>query len=420
LPGRAECWMELFFNVATTERVLEIIQSFGPLEVETVVLNDALDRVLAETVASPEDLPPFPRSTVDGFAVRARDTFGGSEQMPALLRIAGDIGMAEEAKFELEPGEAARIPTGGMLPKGADAVVMVEYSHALDAQTVEISKSLTPWENVIQPGEDVALGQVVIEKGTVLRAQELGLLSGLGVQSIPVFRRPRVAILSTGDELVSPGETPGAGQVRDINSVTMAALSRRAGARVFNLGLVRDDFEVLRSKTTEGLDLADMLLVSGGSSVGARDFTLPVFRSLPDSEILVHGVSISPGKPTILARTGAKSVWGIPGHVASAIVVFIVFIRPMLNVLSGRCSSGEAPFSRIPARLSRNLASAQGRDDFIRVRLEREADGWVAIPVLGKSGLISTLVEADGLVRIDRNTEGLCAGDDVQVLNLRY
>ncbi|MBI4775303.1 MAG: molybdopterin molybdotransferase MoeA [Deltaproteobacteria bacterium] len=412
--------MELFFNVVSTEKVLEIVQSFGPLEPETIVLDDALDRVLAEPVTSPEDLPPFPRSTVDGYAVRARDTFGGSEQMPALLHIAGDIGMAEEAEFELGPGEAARIPTGGMLPRGADAVVMAEYSHALDGQTIEISKSLTPWENVIQPGEDVALGQTVIGKGAVLRAQELGLLAGLGIRNVPVFRRPRVAILSTGDELVSPGETPGAGQVRDINSVTLAALSRQAGALVFDLGLVRDDFEALKCKTTEGLESADMLLISGGSSVGARDFTLSVFRSLPDSEILVHGVSISPGKPTILARTGAKSVWGIPGHVASAMVVFMVFIRPMLNVLSGKPTTDDGPFGRISARLSRNLASAQGRDDFIRVRLARESDGWVAIPVLGKSGLISTLVEADGLVRIDRNTEGLYEGDEVQVLNLRH
>ena len=189
---------------------------------------------------------------------------------------------------------------------------------------------------------------------------------------------------------------------------------------MFDLGLVRDDFEALKAKTTEGLEMADVLLVSGGSSVGTRDYTLPVFQSLPDSEILVHGISVSPGKPTILARTGGKSVWGIPGHVASAMVVFVVFIRPMLKVLSGSFSPDEGPFSGVSARLSRNLASAQGRDDFIRVRLEREADGWVAIPVLGKSGLISTLVEADGLVRIDRNTEGLYAGDEVRVLNLRY
>ena len=377
--------MELFFNVATTENVLEIIQSFGPLDSETIAIDDALGRVPAEPVVSPEDLPAFPRSTVDGYAVKARDTFGGSEQVPVLLRVTGDIGMAEEAAFELGPGEAARIPTGGMLPGGADAVVMVEYSHALDARTVEISKSLTPWENVIQPGEDVALGQTVIEKGTVLRPQELGLLAGLGIQDVPVFRQPRVAILSTGDELVSPGETPVAGQIRDMNSLTLAALSRQAGARVFDLGLVRDDFEALKAKTTEGLEMADVLLVSGGSSVGTRDYTLPVFQSLPDSEILVHGISVSPGKPTILARTGGKSVWGIPGHVASAMVVFVVFIRPMLKVLSGSFSPNEGPFSGVSARLSRNLASAQGRDDFIRVRLEREADGWVAIPVLGKS-----------------------------------
>jgi molybdopterin molybdotransferase len=253
-----------------------------------------------------------------------------------------------------------------------------------------------------------------------LRAQELGLLAGLGIQSVPVFRRPRVAILSTGDELVSPDETPVAGQVRDINSLTLAALSRQAGAQVLNLGLVRDDFEALKVKTTEGLDTADMLLVSGGSSVGARDFTLAVFQSLPDSEILFHGVSVSPGKPTILARAGKKSVWGIPGHVASAMVVFLVFIRPLLKLLGGRSSPDGGPFSWVSARLSRNLASAQGRDDFVRVRLERENNGWVAVPVLGKSGLISTLVDADGLVRIDRNTEGLYAGDEVRVLNLKY
>ncbi len=407
--------MKSFFNVTTTEDALELIRGFKPLGEETVPLDSALGRVLSRTVASPEDLPHFSRSTMDGYAVRARDTFGASEQLPSLLNVVGEIRMSQAPTFSLRKGEAAGISTGGMLPDGADAVLMVEYSRRVDDGIIEASRSVSPGENVIQRGEDLAKEGPALDAGTVLRPQDLGLLAGVGIAEVRVHRRPVVALLSTGDEIVSPEDTPAAAQVRDVNRTTLASLVRQAGGETVFLGLVKDDLDALKEKTREGLSKADVVLVSGGSSVGVRDFSLSAFESLPGAEILFHGLTISPGKPTILAGVGNRSVWGLPGHVTSAMVVFMVFVLPMLRVLSGIRRSRPDPFAVIPARLSRNLGSAQGRDDFVRVRLERHEDGWVALPVLGKSGLISTLVEADGLIRIDRHSEGLYAGEQVSV-----
>lgn len=406
--------MKPFFQVKTPEEIFKLLELFPPLGREFLPLEKALNRVLAEGISSPEDLPHFDRATMDGYAVRARDTFGASESIPALLTVTGEITMGREARDPIQPGQCRRIATGGMLPPGADAVVMVEQTQGLDGQTIEVFKSVSPLDHVIQIGDDLRRGRPVLPPGRRLRPQDLGLLAGLGVLQVPVYRSPHVAVISTGDEIVPIDQQPPPGRVRDINAFTLPALVREAGGIPEFLGLCGDDFEDLREKCRQGLEHFDVVLISGGSSVGSRDFTLEVIGSFPGAEILAHGISISPGKPTILARVGPKVLWGLPGHTASAMVVFSIFVKPCLNHLEGERPAPIRP--GLKARLTRNLASAQGRDDYIRVALHPGPEGWEAEPILGKSGLISTLVRSDGLIRIDRFTEGLEKGEWVEVI----
>ena len=318
--------------------------------------------------------------------------------------------MGRAPDFVLAPGQAARIFTGGMLPEGADCVVMVEYSRPAGDNLVELVRTQAPGDHVLEHDEDAAAGKVLIPSGRRLRPQEAGLLAALGQTRVRVARRPRVAIISTGDELVPCGEKPLPGQVRDVNSHSLAALCTGAGAQVRMDGLVRDDVAKLGTAVREALDWADIVLLSGGSSAGMRDHTVDIFLSMPESSLLVHGVAISPGKPFILARSGHACLMGLPGHVTSALVCARVFLLPLLRHLQG---GEEVPVPGVHAVLSRSVASAQGRRDFIRVRLVRTEQGWEADPVTTPSGLISGLVAADALVVCPENSEGLYAGQEV-------
>lgn len=409
----------MFFKVKTTEEVLSLLTGFAPVGWEQVPLADSFGRVLSEDMAAPEDLPGFQRTTVDGFAIRARDSFGATESLPALLEIAGDVKMGEIPSITVSPGKAAGISTGGMLPQGADSVVMIEYCHLLDEGTVEISRAVSPQENVIQADDDFRQGHIVLKGGRRLRPQDLGVLAGLGVSAVPVRRIPKVAIISTGDEVVPIERKPRPGQVRDMNTYTLSAFCEQERVKPVHTGLCRDRFDDLLSMVRQGLDAADTVWVSGGSSVGTRDLTLKVLESLEDMELLAHGISISPGKPTIIARAGRRALFGLPGHVASAMVVAEIFLRPFLATLSGEAEGERKERDRVRARLARNVESASGRDDFFRVRLLKQGEDWLAEPIFGKSGLISTLVEADGLLRVDRNTEGLYQGETVEVMRFK-
>jgi molybdopterin molybdotransferase len=406
-----------FYRVQTRAQALAHLTRFPHLEAEEVGLAGALGRVLAEPVVAPEDLPAFARATVDGYAVRARETFGASEATPALFDLAGEVAMGQVPEVAALPGQAVRVWTGGMLPDGADAVVMLEYARKLDAASLELTKAVAPGANVIAAGEDAAQGQTVLPAGRRLRPQEVGLLAALGLTAVPVVRRPVAAILSTGNEVVPAEAAPGPGQIRDVNGPALAALVSQAGGRALSLGLVPDDPERLRAAVAQGLDQADLVLVSGGSSVGAADWTLRTFLSFPQAELLVHGVAISPGKPLILVRVEAhgrtKSLWGLPGHVASALVSFHLFVQPLLR---RRLQGAVEPLGRtVRARLARNLASTQGREDWVRIGLAEQDGRLVAHPILGPSGLVSTLVKADGLLKIDLEVEGLEAGEEVEV-----
>jgi molybdopterin molybdotransferase len=393
---------EFFEVLAPTEARDLFLAHIEPLgEAETIPTAAALGRTLAEPIRAPHPLPTFPRSTRDGFAVRAANTFGASGALPAYLRVVGEVPMGRAADVAVGDGEAAVVHTGGMIPPGADAVVMVEHVQAAAEGEVEILKAVAVGENVIPIGEDIAEGAIVMEAGQWLRPQDLGGLLALGITEVAAARRPRVAIFATGDEVVPPDATPGPAQVRDINSTTVAELTRAAGGEPVPPGILPDDFEVSLAVVRKALaDGADMLVLSAGSSVSVRDVTAEIFARLGEPGVLVHGIAIRPGKPTILAMAGRVPLIGLPGN-------------PVVRRLQG----GEMRRAGIArARLAANIASVAGREDYVPARLVAREDGLWAEPVFGQSNLIFTLVRADGLVRIPLDKTGLEAGTEVEVV----
>lgn len=409
--------MTEFLTLQPVDAILWRIRQFALLPEEPVPLGDCLGRTLSSPFLAGENLPGFDRSTMDGFAVRARDVFGASEGSPALLEYVGECPMGAVPGVRLATGQATRIWTGGMMPQGADAVVMLEYSRFVGDARVELTRPAAPGDHVLTGAEDARAGQELIPAGKVLRAQEIGLLAALGQATVFVRRRPRVAVISTGDEILPLEETPLPGQVRDVNSYTLTALARAAGAEARSFGLVRDNRDELMKKIREALDFADVVLVSGGSSAGQRDYTVNAFSALPGCEILAHGVAVSPGKPIIMAQIGEQSLWGMPGHVASAMVCGEVFIRPLLRRLLGQGADMPPWQESLTAELARPVSSTQGRRDYIRVTLEpplKDGGPPLARPVMGKSGVISTLVKAEALIVCPEDQEGLAAGELVR------
>ncbi len=408
--------MTHFFKVKTLDEVMALQQQFGPKEVETIAVESAFSRILAQDVTAPVNMPGFRRATMDGYAIQASASFGASESTPAWLDVQGSVPMGQMPDFVLAPGKAAAIATGGMLPRGADAVVMVEHTQIIDDTSLEIYKSVAPFQNVIVEDEDFKTGDVVLPAGIFIRPQEVGLAAGMGFSTLPVHQVPKVGIISTGDEIIPIHEEPSPGRIRDINSYTLSGFVQQAHAQPVQYGIIKDDPRALKTCCEQALAETDMVLISGGSSVGTRDYTVEVLSDLRDTDILVHGMSVSPGKPTILAKSGTTPVWGLPGQVVSAMVVMKMVVVPFLHRIQGYA----VPKSlvRIPARLTRNVASAQGRRDFIRVTLENGPTGLMAKPVLGKSGLIRTMVHADGLLDIGENLEGLEKNTWTQVILL--
>ncbi|MCL4502989.1 MAG: molybdopterin molybdotransferase MoeA [Deltaproteobacteria bacterium] len=404
-----------FFRLQTRQEVLALYPRFAPVGTEEVVLSAAIGRVLAGPVSAPEDVPGFLRATMDGYAVAARGTFGASVGTPQYLEIRGEVPMGLAPEQGIGSGEVLRVPTGAMLPPGADAVVMLEYTAEHPDKTLEVRRAVAPGENVLQLGEDVQAGELLFSAGVKLRPQDVGLMAALGITRLTAYQNPRVAILSSGDEIVPIRQSPGPGQVRDANAYLAAAQVRTWGGIPLIKGIIPDDFAALRSALAAALDEADLILISGGSSVGARDLTLAAIQDLPGAEILAHGVALRPGKPTILAAVGeGRPLLGLPGHPASAAVVMEVLGRPLLEHLSGLKAQPRWGCT-VTAALSRNLAGASGREDYVRIRLRREGEQLWADPVLGPSGLISPLVKSDGLVMIPLGVEGLFKGEQVEV-----
>ncbi|MCY3911715.1 MAG: molybdopterin molybdotransferase MoeA [Chloroflexi bacterium] len=403
------------FDVVSPETALERLLQAGLPEprVETVALSAAAGRVSARPVRAPEASPSFDRSLMDGFAVRASDTFGATESLPAALAVVGEVPMGAPPTTGIAPGEALVIHTGGMLPPGSDAVVMVEHTEWIDDRMIEVMRPVAARDAVIQRGDDVAEGAVVIPQGARLRSQDLGGLAALGVTHVAVAQAPIVGLIATGDEVVPPDQTPEPGEVRDVNSTTLTVEVERAGGVARTYGIVPDSRSALESAARDALRACDLVVISAGSSVSARDHTSDVIGSLGAPGVLAHGLALKPGKPSIVGLADGRPIFGLPGNPVSALVVFDLLVAPTIRRLQGAPADSSA--SPLRARLARNVASTAGRLDFIPARLtERDGCTW-AEPIFGASNLIFTLVRADALVRIPADANGLQAGAFVDI-----
>ena len=397
--------------VKTPEDVLALIkEEFSPLgQGETVSLSAAMGRILAEDIAAGEYVPDFDRSTVDGFAVRASDTFGCSDAIPAILPLQATVLMGEGADFALNEGECVAVPTGGAVPKGADSVVMLEYTEDYGDGTIGISRPDAPGENMIFRGDDVFPGKVILQKGRVLSSADIGALAAIGRVRVPVVKKLTVGVISTGDELVPPEVQPCPGQIRDVNSPMLEAMLTAFGCHVINYGIVIDDEALLTQKVRQAAAECDAVLLSGGSSVGVKDAACRIIESM--GRLLLHGIAIKPGKPTILGKAGPKPLVGLPGHPVAAYFITKLFVLPLLGRLSGRDMTAYT----VTAKVTQSISANHGRAQYHCCRLTpRDGEVW-AEPIRGKSGLITTLAGADGYFCIDRDCEGLPKNAEIQV-----
>ena len=406
-------FLRLLPPVEALSKLMAHLPAEAPLRTESVPSAKALNRVLAAPIRAPHPLPPFSRSTVDGYALRAKDTFGASQSLPTYLKLIGEVPMGAAADLLIDAGQAAIIHTGGMLPEGADAVVMLEDTQRVRDDEIEVFKPLGVGQHVLNVGEDVQEDEIVLEAGTMLRAQEIGGLMALGFAEVNVAQAPRVGILSTGDEIVNPEQKPEPGQVRDVNSYTLSALVLQAGGVPVRYGVIPDQFDALEEAARRSHKQDDVVVVTAGSSVSARDITAQVIALLGEPGVLVHGISMRPGKPTILAVAEGIPVIGLPGNPVSAMVVAGLFVAPVIRHLLGMREQALIPTTA--ARMAVNIASETGREDYLPVTLSPDAEGMLAQPVYGRSNLIFTLVRADGLVRIPPEATGLAEGQQVEV-----
>lgn len=413
--------MREFLELNSPEKFWQEIKSFlsdKSLETEKLSLENSLGRILAENIYSPVDLPPFSRSTVDGYAVRAADTAGASASMPTYFEIAGSIEMGETTELKLKSGQAAAIPTGGMLPEGADAVLMIEDTEKIEEKTIESFKALAAGQNLVQQAEDIAQGELLFKKGHKIMARDIGALAGLGITEFKGTARARVSVISTGDELIPAEAEARTGQIRDINSYSLSSYLNKIGAAAKKVGIIEDKFESLKEAVKNELK-QDLVLISGGSSVGIKDMTIDLLNSLGEPGVLLHGLAIKPGKPTILAIIEDTIVMGLPGHPASAWTVNNVLVSEIVRVLNGEKKAAEIGSQDnkylIKAELTRSLVSDKGREEYIPVRIQRKNDKLLAEPLLGKSSLITNLAYGDAVLKVPSSQEGKEKGEIVEL-----
>ena len=408
--------MPEFLSLVTPEAALQkLFREIHPeIRQETVPTQKASGRVIAEDIFSPQNLPEFRRSTVDGYAVLSKSTYGASESLPAYLTNINEVPMGETPDFSIDDQQTALIHTGGMLPEGADAVVMVEDTQALASGEIEVYRAVARGENVIEIGEDVKMGELVIKKGTKLRPAEIGGLMALGFTEIIVAKPPIFGILSSGDEVITPDQIPNPGQVRDINSYTLGALIEDLGGGVKHYGIIADSRPAMIKALKKALQECDHLIVTAGSSASTRDLTAEIMDDLGKPGVLVHGISIKPGKPTIFSVAGNQIMIGLPGNPVSALVIAMILVAPIIEAYLGVQDPGPKP--AITAELAINLSSQAGREDWIPVKLSKTPQGeFIAEPVFGRSNLIFVLSRSDGLIKIPSSTTGLEAGTKVNV-----
>jgi molybdopterin molybdotransferase len=408
-------FLELLPPIDALNRLLDAL-NFQP-QAEEIGTQDALGRVLLRPAVARYPLPSFPRTTVDGYAVRAADTHGASESLPAYLILSGEVPMGATPEFSISRGQCALIHTGGMLPDGTDAVVMVEHTQSARQKEIEILRAVAVGENVIKIGEDVATGQEVIPAGTPLRPSEIGGLMALGITRLSVSRKPKIGIISSGDEVIPPDSELHPGQVRDVNAYTLSALVQTAGGLPLRYGIIPDRAEAMYAAASRALQECDLVIITAGSSASTRDLTSQVVNQLGSPGVLVHGVNVRPGKPTILAVCDGKPVIGLPGNPVSALVIASLFVVPVVEALQGLTRF--KPKASVKAQLNLNLSSQAGREDWVPVHLlpgdQTVPVSFQADPIFGKSNLIFTLVRADGLIRIPPDATGLSNGEIVDV-----
>jgi molybdopterin molybdotransferase len=404
--------MELL-KLVTVKEAKEIIEkniSFKP-GIEKISILNSLGRILAEDIYAPENVPDFRKSTVDGYAVISGDVFGASESLPAILKLVGEVKIGTEPTLDIMPGECMYVPTGGMLPKSADTVVMIEYTEKLDDETILVNKPAAPFQNIIEIGEDVKKGELILKKGTKLRPYEIGVLSSLGILEVEVYKKVKVGIISTGDEIVDPKEKINKGQVRDINSYLLYSLCLEEGAEPILYGIVKDDYEKLREKLQAAISECDLVLMSGGSSAGNKDETLRVISSFENSNIFIHGVAIRPGKPTIVGKVGDKFIFGLPGHPLACAVIFKTLVIHYLD----RIRNFEREEYPVECRFAVNYHKAEGRAEFLPVSIKEVEGKLIAYPTYYESGLISRFAKSFGYVYIEKELEGISEGQIVKV-----
>lgn len=409
--------MPEFLKLVEPEKALELLFSHleSKPEGELIAAREALGRITKTDVRSPQSLPDFRRSTVDGFAVRAVSTYGAGETLPAYLQLIGEVPMGGEPGFKIDQGQSAVIHTGGMLPEGADAVVMMEYTQVLDDEQLEVYRAAAVGENVIEIGEDIQQEEVIVPAGIQLRVPEIGALMALGITDLQVVKKPVVGILSSGDEVIPPEQLPVPGQVRDINSYTLSGLISEAGGQAVPYGIIPDNRREMKEAIRKAHQETDMVIVTAGSSASSRDLTAELMDEMGEPGLLVHGVNVKPGKPTIFAVADGKPLIGLPGNPVSAYVIADQLVIPVLRKIQGLKT--ERQRSRVQAELSINVSSQTGRMDFVPVALNVDRSGkLIADPVFGKSNLIFVLVQADGLVKIPPDHGGLEAGLVVDVM----
>ena len=398
----------MMLNVVSLEEAIRITEkefSFFKIESEKLDVPEALGRVLFADIISDENIPSFDRSTVDGYAVVSSDTFGAGESMPAMLNIKGEILMGEEANVLTRSGECIKISTGGMLPEGADAVVMVEYTEKMMDDTCLVYKAVSPFQNVTRAGDDVKKGSIVIKKGTVITSKHIGILCALGITEIECTRKIKVGIISSGDEIVPVEQSVPLGIIRDINSHFLSALMKENGCLTKEYGIVKDDFDKLYNTLQLACVECDIILISGGSSAGSKDMTASVIEK--NGTLYFHGIAVKPGKPTIFGKVNNKAVFGLPGHPAAA---YIIAQAVVMNLIS-YCRSENNSSITITAEITESVSSNHGREEFVPVIL----DNGKAQPLFFKSGLVSLLSSADGYVIVPRNKEGLLKNEKVTV-----
>ena len=405
--------MDLLNTVTVEEAKNKILDAFNMVSLDEECINilDAVGRYLSQDIFASIDVPGFHRSTVDGYAVMSKDTFGASESVPGFLSYKGKVEMGIEANSTVESGKCYYVPTGGMLPIGCDGVVMIEYTEVLGNE-ICIQKPVAPRENVLKQGEDIKEGELIFKRGHKLRPQDIGILAGIGIIDVSVYEKIRVSIISTGDELVSPTEELKLGQIKDMNTYSLSAAAVEDGCMVIERAVIKDERDLLKNKVKECINNSHIVLISGGSSMGEKDYTKDVINDIGALGVFIHGISVKPGKPTIVGKINNTAVFGLPGQPVSALIIYKIFVSYLIKEIYYK---EQVMNQYIEGKIAVNIPSAPGREHYVMVTIREEEDMIIVDPVYGKSGMLSMMAKSKGYIKIGTNQEGIVKGDRVKV-----